>query len=423
MADKPTTPETPEGAPQPAPERSRRKKRAAPTIDLTATEVAQAQETASSQPDPPPAADEATPQPADTAPAETPATARAPFGLAMFAAGAAGAVAALLVVFGLWISGLLPLQVATPAGTSQQAATDTKVLGALTERISKIEQAIGKITPDDGSMAERVAAIRSSISSLSGDLVALYRHNDEIAASATNARTRAEAAQKAVAELGSSVQELAKKGAAGISSAELDALQNRIAALEQSAKLARADIAKASSADIAARLALSTSMLRDAVTSGAPFEAELTQLKSLGGDDKVLATLMPFAATGVPTAPALAQELHTRLPAMLKISGAMAPEGGFLERLQANAGKLVRIRPVTGPVGDEPSAVLARLEIDTSKADIAAALSDLDKLDSATRASAQAWIAKAQARQAAIDAARKYAADAARALGSKAGAQ
>ncbi len=164
-------------------------------------------------------------------------------------------------------------------------------------------------------------------------------------------------------------------------------------------------------------------MLRDAVTSGAPFEAELTQLKSLGGDDKVLATLMPFAATGVPTAPALAQELHTRLPAMLKISGAMAPEGGFLERLQANAGKLVRIRPVTGPVGDEPSAVLARLEIDTSKADIAAALSDLDKLDSATRASAQAWIAKAQARQAAIDAARKYAADAARALGSKAGAQ
>ena len=70
-----------------------------------------------------------------------------------------------------------------------------------------------------------------------------------------------------------------------------------------------------------------------------------------------------------------------------------------------------------------PSAVLARLEIDASKADIAAALSDLGKLDGATRAPAQAWIAKAQARQAALDAARKYAADTARALGSKAGAQ
>jgi hypothetical protein len=84
---------------------------------------------------------------------------------------------------------------------------------------------------------------------------------------------------------------------------------------------------------------------------------------------------------------------------------------------------LVRIRPVTAPTGDEPSAVLARLEIDASKADIAAALSDLGKLDSATRAAAQAWTAKAQGRQAALAAARQYAADTTRALGSKVGAQ
>jgi hypothetical protein len=58
-----------------------------------------------------------------------------------------------------------------------------------------------------------------------------------------------------------------------------------------------------------------------------------------------------------------------------------------------------------------------------SKADIAAALDDLGKLDNATRAPAQGWIAKAQARQAALSAAKQYAADTARALGSKAGAQ
>jgi Uncharacterized protein conserved in bacteria len=220
-----------------------------------------------------------------------------------------------------------------------------------------------------------------------------------------------------VTDLRASVQDAAKNSSAGISPAELDALQKRMAALEQSAKSARDDIAKASSADIAARLALSAAALRDAVTSGAPFAAELAQAKSFGADDKILAPLAPFATAGVPTALALSQELRALLPAMLKISGAQAPEGGFLERLQANAGKLVRIRPVDAPPGDDASAVLARLEIDAAKTDIAVALADLGKLADATRAPAQAWAVKAQARQAALAAARQYAADTARALG------
>ena len=134
----------------------------------------------------------------------------------------------------------------------------------------------------------------------------------------------------------------------------------------------------------------------------------------------MLAPLAPFAASGVPASQALAQELHALLPAMLKISGAQAPQGGFIERLQANAGKLVRIRPVDAPPGDDAAAVLARVEIEAAKADITAALADLGKLADATRAPAQAWIAKATARQAALAAARQYAADAARAFGAKA---
>ena len=114
---------------------------------------------------------------------------------------------------------------------------------------------------------------------------------------------------------------------------------------------------------------------------------------------------------------ALAQELRALLPAMLKISGGPAPDAGFLERLQANAGKLVHIRPVDAPLGDDPSAVLARLEIDTARTDIAAALTDLGKLPAGTRAPAQGWIVKAQARQAALAAVRQYAAATARALG------
>jgi hypothetical protein len=418
MADKRTTPEAPEGAPQAAPERSRRTKRAAPTIELTATEVPPPQQAAAPQPDPPPAAEE--PAPGKTAAAETqPARTGVTFGVAALTGGAAGLAGALLVLLGLYVAGLV--HPATSTTTTTQAA-DSKAIDALAQRVGALETEIKNLPPGDAGVAARLAAAESAMKSLGVALAALSRRNDDIAANADQARERADAAQKAIAELRASVQDAAKTSSAGITPAELEALQSRIAALEQSTKLARDDIAKASSADVAARLALSAASLRDAVTSGAPFSAELTQAKVLGADDKILAPLAPFAATGVPAAPALGHELNALLPTMIKNADA-APQGGFLDRLQANAGRLVRIRPVSAPPGDEPSAVLARLEIDAAKADIAAALADLGRLDEATRAPAQGWIEKAQARQAALEAVHKFAADTARALGPKAAAQ
>jgi hypothetical protein len=424
MADKHTTPEAPEGAspsaPKEAAQGSRRKKRAAPTIDLTATEMPpQAAEPAGSEP---PSAQE--PQPTPVGDAPPPASGRKGTGVsATLAAGVAGGIVVALVLVALWLTGLVPARYAVSTDTAPPVVTDTKAIDALTQRLSKIEETIKSIPASDASVAERLIAAENAMKSLGIALTALNRRTDDIAAGASQARERAEAAAKAVADLQTSVQDIAKTSSAGISSAELDALQKRIAVLEQSAKAARDDIAKASSADVAARLALSAAILRDAVTSGAPFATELAQAKSLGADDKTLAPLAPFAATGVPAAPALAQELRALLPGMLKISGAQAPQGGFLERLQANAGSLVRVRPVNAPIGDDASAVLARLEIDAAKADIAAALADLGKLADATRAPAQGWIAKVQARQAALAAARQYAADTAHALGPKGGAQ
>ena len=411
MADKRTTPQTPEGAQQTAPQAPRRKKRAAPTIDLTATEMPPPETASPPQSDPPPG-------PAQAASADTAGPRPGgPFGMATLAAGVAGAAAVTLVLFALWLTGLLPVRTVASTDTAAQAPADTKTIDALTQRVSKIEEAIKKLPASDPGVAERLTAADNAMKSLGIALAALNRRSDEIAATAGQARERADAAAKAVTDLRASMQEAAKNSTAGISPAELDALQKRMAALEQSAKSARDDIAKASSADIAARLALSAAALRDAVASGAPFTAELAQAKSFGADEKVLASLVPFAASGVPAAPALAQELRALLPAMLKISGAQAPEAGFLERLQANAGKLVQIRPVNAPPGDDPSAVLARLEIDAAKADIAAALGDLGKLADATRAPAQAWIERAKARQAALAASRQFAADTARALG------
>ena len=67
-------------------------------------------------------------------------------------------------------------------------------------------------------------------------------------------------------------------------------------------------------------------------------------------------------------------------------------------------------------MGNDPSAVIARIDIDAARGDIAAALDDIAALPDSAKPLAADWIKKAQARNAAIAAARQIAADALAAL-------
>jgi hypothetical protein len=84
--------------------------------------------------------------------------------------------------------------------------------------------------------------------------------------------------------------------------------------------------------------------------------------------------------------------------------------------LQANAEKLVRIRPIEEFAGDDPAAIIARIEARAAQADLAGALAELAKLPPGLRAGAQGWIAKTEARNAAVELSRRFAADAVAAL-------
>jgi hypothetical protein len=448
MADKRVAPDAAEGAP--------RRKRAAPTIDLTATDVTPAAEAsvspqaASEPPASGPLAHEAMNEPPSSPP--PPPQEEPPFAeaapppehpvpvwrdgrwIGLVAAGAAGGALVAAVMSALWYSGV-PLERDADSGDTRaeiaslrqqvQAlqnrltiVTDNRSVDALTQRVSRMEDTLSKLPRGDASLGERLAAAENAMKALGVAVTALNQRGDDASANASRAREQADAAEKAVAQLRGSVQDAAKDASA-VAPAQLDALQQRLAALEQSSKAAHDEIAKAADAEVAARRALSWAALRNAVVSGAPYNVELAQAKSLGADETTLAPLAPFAASGVPSAPALSQELRALIPAMMKASGAQAPSGGFLERLQANASKLVRITPVDAPPGDDPSAVLARIEIESAHSDVGAALADLGKLPEASRAPAQAWISRAKARQAALDAANALAADSARALGSR----
>ena len=413
MADKRATSETPEKAQEDATPGARRKKGVPPTIDLTVTEMP-AGAAGPQQSEPPPTASE--PPPAAQEPRSIPAQKAPPATSGSFSryiAGAAGAVTMTVILFGLWLTGFLPVPYEAAPGSTQQLAADSKAIDAFSQRVSKIEETISKMQAS----GERLTAAENTLKSLDIALAALNKRSDAAVANAAQGRARADEAMMAVNDLRASI-DATKSSSGGISATDFDTLQQRIAALEQSAKTVREEIAKTSSGDSAARQALSAAALRDAVVSGAPFAAELAQAKSLGAIGKEISVLEPFAATGIPSPAALAQELHNLLPAMVNLAGAQAPQGGFLERLQANAGKLVRIRPVDAPPGDDPLAVLSRIENDVAKSDVAAALADLGKLPNPIRAPAQGWISKAQAREDALKAARQYAADAARAIGS-----
>jgi hypothetical protein len=390
-----------------------RRKRRAPTIDLTATEVPEAAtDRPPSEPFGPPGPEHVKPADqaetrAESKPESTghvnssPARASWLSGPALVG-GITGAAVAAIAFLALWLAGGAPVRHVVSTESNAQ-------LDGLAQRIAKIETALAKIPANDPSVSDRLSAADNAMKSLGIALTALNKHGEEAAAGAADARARADAAEKSVAQLRSSLQDLSRNTSAGMSPADVDTLQKRIAALEQTTN--------SNPVDIGARLAQTVTALRDAVVSGVPFVAELEAARALGVDENTLKLLTPFAANGVPTAAALGQELSTLIPAMSKAAGSQGQGGSFLERIEANASKLVRIRPVGAPAGNDASTVIERIEVEAAHADIDAALIDLAKLDAAIRAPAQSWIDKARARQAALTAARQLVGDATRALG------
>jgi hypothetical protein len=298
------------------------------------------------------------------------------------------------------------------------SAVDPKAIADLTSRLAKLEAAVATARPQaaDPALANRISIIEGELKGLGETVAILGRRSDEIATTAREARQRADATAAALAELAQKVARVSQ----GVDRSEFDALANRLAAIERSEKAVEAELAKrppGGSSDRSVRLALAASALQSAVERGGPFQAELATAQSLAADRKTLDPLVPFATTGLPTAASLARELAALAPALYQAAGSAPREGSFLERLQASAERLVRIRPVADVPGTDPAAIVARIEVRAAHADLAGALDELAKLPASARAPAEAWIKKTEARQAAVATSRQLAADALAALG------
>ncbi len=318
-------------------------------------------------------------------------------------AGAVGAGGGLLAFLLLWLVGAWP-RAEDPASAlaPRFAAIETQLreiaarpapppgiepraIDDLAARLVRLEAAVAAPRPPvtDPVALGRLNTAESALKSLADNVTALSRRSDELAATLRSTQDRIDALAATVTEL----QKVAQASAVG--------------------------------SDRAVRLAVAASALRSAVERGDPFADELAVAKPLTSDPAMLAPLEPFAASGVPSNLALARELSRLIQPMLQVgraTTAVRTGDGFLDRLQANAERLVRIRPIDQAPGDDASAVLARVEARTAQSDVGGAVTELGKLPAAERATVQPWIARVDARNKALDTAQRFAGSAVSAL-------
>lgn len=398
-------------------------RRRPPTIDLKATEV----------PDESAKADEAS-----AAPRRHPAIAWLPADVPwpLVAAGAGGvaltlAVLALAGVFSSRDGGTpvadtrlarVEQQLRELAAKPQAVTGDARAVDDLAGRVARLETVVAtpKSPITDPALANRIATLEGDLKALGERVGVLGRRNDDIAAAAGEARTRADAATAAVAELRSELKKVQAPAAPTVNPAEVEALATRIAGLERAAKAMEAQLAGRSGgdgADRSLRLVVVASTLNAAVERGTPFVAELAAARAAAPDAKGLAALEPFTKSGVPGTAVLARELTALMPTLAKVVGTSSRDGGILDRLKANAEKIVRVRPIDDTTGDDPVAVVRRIEIRAEQGNIAGALAEIAKLPEGARALTKEWVARVEARNAAVDASRRFAADALASIG------
>ena len=199
-------------------------------------------------------------------------------------------------------------------------------------------------------------------------------------------------------------------------SGDTSALEERIGKIERAtaalsaAAAAPPPPAPAPQEDPAVRRMAAATALDAAVRQGEPYAAALAAVRSAGGDSDVLKPLDAFAVSGVPAATTLSRELLPLLPKLAAKPEPQAAPSGIVERLQQSATKLVRIQR-TDTAASGNAGILARAAAAAQRDDVAEAKRELLQLPASDRTPIQAWLAKVDAREAALAASRQFTAD------------
>lgn len=365
-----------------------RARREPPTIDLEATEVSAETQNGASFTEPEPEPESSAPQPA---PAK---------GSAAMIGALSGAGAAALLLGAAWFAGwpamTSPTAPAPQINPQANSLISSAAVDDLAARVAGLESRMDKpaaATPDP-TAAARADALEQSLATLRDELANQRAQSDKLAA--------------AINDVKSAPRETTPPP-------DLSAINERIAQVERAVRAQSAEITKEIARpadDVPLRRIVAAALLDVLVRTGDPYPAAISAAKALAPNPDALKPLEDFAASGVPSAARLSRELLTLVPKLSPPAPESSTTGtSIVERLQAGAAKLVRIER-SDATGNDRSAVLARVTAAALRNDFAEARRELKTLAPADRAAAQAWLDKADARDAALAASRQFAADA-----------
>ncbi|MBN8983371.1 MAG: hypothetical protein J0H32_02630 [Rhizobiales bacterium] len=385
-------------APRAAPDAAR-PKRTPPTIDLEATDVSSKptdQPEASTGPgDDASSTEDAREEPARDNSETPPAAAPAPKAATAVTAALVGALAACGVIGAAVWAGWphSPPPVVTPA-------IDTAQIDALTKRLASLEaRPVPSPGAPDAKLAARIDALEKLATALRADLDTL----------------RAQQQQTATA-----VNDIKVAPRESAAAPDLSPITGRIDQLENATRALSAETAKQRAApadDKPLRRIVAVTLLDRLVRQGDSYATALAAAAPLVSQPDALKPLEQFAASGVPSANTLSKELLTQIAATAPVAPKPVEGAGILDRLQAGAERLVRIRRTDTPVGAGRGDIVNRAAAAARSDDIATARRELMTLSNTDRAPFQAWIALVDARDAALAASRQLATDAVAALG------
>ncbi|HLH88285.1 MAG TPA: hypothetical protein VKX28_07485 [Xanthobacteraceae bacterium] len=283
------------------------------------------------------------------------------------------------------------------------APSEPKLPDEVTQRLARIE----------ATLTQQSSAVDRQIKPLADRLADIDSRDQEAAAAAQIARQRADAAAKSLADVAQQLAQLNAERARApqVERADLDALAARLASLESTTKAIGEQLAHMNSTSGAAsgdaRQAVLAIALKDAVDRGTPYAGELDAMRPFA-DAGAISALEPFAKSGVPSAAALAHDAVALVPALVTAADISRPEGVW-SRLWVNAKRMIRLRPVGNVPGNEADAVIARLELKASRNDIDGVLAEAGNLPAPARGPIAPWVARVQARNAALAAAGRLA--------------
>ncbi|EPE95820.1 COG4223 family protein [Rhizobium grahamii] len=150
--------------------------------------------------------------------------------------------------------------------------------------------------------------------------------------------------------------------------------------------------------DVAVAQAIAAAALKAAIDRGGPFVAELDTLAGVSPDDPAIADLRNFAATGVPSRAELARQVPDVATAIVDSVNQTDANQSWSDRLMAGAKSLIKVRPVGNVDGESVEAIAARMEDKVKNGDLQGAASEWTDLPAEAKQASAAFKQSLEAR-------------------------